>query len=895
MLREKTGRKDDKFRLWLFLVLTAVCLVSGVGAFFSSAPMKEKLFGPEGRQMLGETLLIFAGQLFFFCPPKWFLHKLPRGRERVVRAAGVFFWLGLGLWCHQILVPFLVAGCWLAGLLLFGDVIFRHSVLNKKMDSVYFRLLADFLMGSGCWICLVCVLSAFRIGGVGRMRGIAAVLVLAAALETGIEMRGRVINRGRAGKRAEEPKGAEGFNDAGKFLKEAGSFNGAERFLKKAGSFNGAERFLKKAGSFNGVERFLKKAGSFNRAEKFFLAVILTMVFVQLARINLMPDYDSLHYGLRSHYILDAGHGIYEDLGNIHLVYTYSKGWEVLTFPLSGTITYGFQLCFNLWMAVLVVVLCTGLVFRISRRRTTGLFCGMLISLIPGIMNMGITAKSDLLTLVCQLCILWAAVEIFKTSQAEEKSGWFGIALGACLFSFALKPTSLVFSSLLALGCLGTLVLGGGFLPETERTRDEGKPEGRKRAGKKQEEKQADGRLKSVFSLSVLLMPAVPCAGALAGMWIRTWRMTGVFTTSVFTSIWEKMGFSVKWPYAFSSIPNEGMQMGVWEGISFLLKRLFGVLFAPTGDDMFHVRLAWGSSIVFLGLAAWVFWGMGREKEKRCLKVSIIVLGLFNLLSLYLLWQVDGNYYMLFYVLAAMAGSFSLENAGFWGQEDNESRNRERKDSGYRNRNREQEDSGCRKQERSCGMAYLVPLVFAGFVLIQTGLILGTNWAGTKGFTPIKFLHGGVVNHQQERYAEKCASGNQQIWQILSQNPETRVIAAGEHPMVLQFPCNVQSYYDVTGSGGNVRLVKTLEDFKAFLRFAKTEYIYVEAGYLEEGSRVYDVVRYLIEEGSLVQLYFEEGNMLGKVNLDGKLPSDPKGEAEAFYRQIGMKVFSLLQ
>lgn len=64
----------------------------------------------------------------------------------------------------------------------------------------------------------------------------------------------------------------------------------------------------------------------------------------------------------------------------------------------------------------------------------------------------------------------------------------------------------------------------------------------------------------------------------------------------------------------------------------------------------------------------------------------------------------------------------------------------------------------------------------------------------------------------------------------------------------------------------------------------------MEAGYLEEGSRVYDVVRYLIEEGSLVQLYFEEGNMLGKVNLDGKLPSDPEGEAEAFYQQIGMKV-----
>ena len=63
----------------------------------------------------------------------------------------------------------------------------------------------------------------------------------------------------------------------------------------------------------------------------------------------------------------------------------------------------------------------------------------------------------------------------------------------------------------------------------------------------------------------------------------------------------------------------------------------------------------------------------------------------------------------------------------------------------------------------------------------------------------------------------------------------------------------------------------------------------VEAGYLEEGSRAYDVVRYLIEEGSLAQLYFSQGNMLGRVNLMGEIPIDPKQEAEHFYQQIGMK------
>ena len=36
----------------------------------------------------------------------------------------------------------------------------------------------------------------------------------------------------------------------------------------------------------------------------------------------------------------------YENLGMINLVYTYSKGLEVLVLPLSGTPTYGFVLAF---------------------------------------------------------------------------------------------------------------------------------------------------------------------------------------------------------------------------------------------------------------------------------------------------------------------------------------------------------------------------------------------------------------------------------------------------------------------------------------------------------------------------------------------------------------------
>ena len=63
-------------------------------------------------------------------------------------------------------------------------------------------------------------------------------------------------------------------------------------------------------------------------AQAALLAFIITMVLIQAGHINIELDYDSLHYGLRSAYVLDNGKGIYENLGMISLVYTYSKAWK---------------------------------------------------------------------------------------------------------------------------------------------------------------------------------------------------------------------------------------------------------------------------------------------------------------------------------------------------------------------------------------------------------------------------------------------------------------------------------------------------------------------------------------------------------------------------------------
>ena len=80
--------------------------------------------------------------------------------------------------------------------------------------------------------------------------------------------------------------------------------------------------------------------------------------------------------------------------------------------------------------------------------------------------------------------------------------------------------------------------------------------------------------------------------------------------------------------------------------------------------------------------------------------------------------------------------------------------------------------------------------------------------------------------------------------------------------------CSVQSYYDITGSGGDVYLVKKLAYFEEYLKWAGTEYIYVQAGYLADQPRATQIIEDMIAEGTLRDLTFEWGNMLAKVDLD---------------------------
>lgn len=201
------------------------------------------------------------------------------------------------------------------------------------------------------------------------------------------------------------------------------------------------------------------------------------------------------------------------------------------------------------------------------------------------------------------------------------------MAVSTYLLTLVYKPTALVFST--ALGGVALVCL---FLTRRLRVGD--------RRG-----------------FRLLLIPGA----AAAGLWYRTWLLTGVPVTSIFAGFFEKAGCRVKYPYTFNHVIGDPSALTAGEKCSRLWSRVWGILFAPVTEDMAHVIIAWGTGIVTVFLVIWVAvsWKAGRRGLRHplnlfdCILIPVLALG--SLASIYTLYQVDGNYFILFYAVLVIS------------------------------------------------------------------------------------------------------------------------------------------------------------------------------------------------------------------------------------------------
>ena len=270
-----------------------------------------------------------------------------------------------------------------------------------------------------------------------------------------------------------------------------------------------------------------------------------------------------------------------------------------------------------------------------------------------------------------------------------------------------------------------------------------------------------------------------------------------------------------------------------------------------------HVILAWGTSLMAVLIVMLVLYGIlskRGEGQSHIWNAALVIFFPFvivSLISLSMLYQIDGNYFMLLYSMLILGACRAMEyfkKIGFY----------------------------------PVASKCLAPLLVLN--LIVTAI---SSWAWTAGFSEIHFLNKGRVNHRAQEQARMEEKGNTLIWQEVSQNPENRVIAFGTHPYCLQFPCNVESYKDITSPWGNVELVNSPEAFETYMAYAKTDYVYAEAGYLGPGSWEWslDLLRELIHSGSLTDLFFENGNMLARVSDTAVPEEEAQSNLEMFERE----------
>ena len=586
---------------------------------------------------------------------------------------------------------------------------------------------------------------------------------------------------------------------------------------------------------------------------------ILPFLYIQISRSNIALDYDSLRYGLRSAYILfspqdtvQAGlfsmiKGFFSSHGLLNAVYSYPKGLEVLTAPLSFLPSYGFLLAFQIWIYLALGFALFLLARKINPKSGMGVF--LLFYFFSSIGNMAVTVKTDNITLLLQV------LSLYFYAKGERKN-----SLSMLILSYSFKPTAVVFSTLIFIGLFFDSLLKKtikGFFYEENRFKRGSKQE----VIEEESVEKGSGRF-CIFGTrkegsTALILLAILFTGLIT---FRTFLITGLPFSTTFTGIFKAMGFSVKWPFNLDAhMDYSGEKVGL-ELVASFIRRVFSFLFYPVGEDMAHVSIAWSGPlfplILFLAFRN-AFCGIisrgsnadpskerksssNEERNFSYLWTVFFLISFFSLLSFSMLWQIDGNYYILWECLALLLAASSLWSEGetfLW-----------------------KPNLLCSEKRISLWRSNLIKGIFSLVYLVSVLITLVTSWAGAVGFTPIDFMNKGYYDHFAVEMEKQAERGSLPLFLKMAENPNNHVLAVSETPDCYRIPCVLESITDVEGSGGSPGLYDDPLYFAWFLKWSETDYIYMEKSFLEEEreERAKGMLQKMAELGLLIEPKFAD-------------------------------------
>lgn len=641
---------------------------------------------------------------------------------------------------------------------------------------------------------------------------------------------------------------------------------------------------------FRDIKRFfffLEK--DFQEGALYPLVFALPFFILQMNRSNVALDYDSLRYGLRSAYVLFP-ESFFSAHGQINSVYSYPKGLELLTYPLNYLPGYGFLLSFSLWTYLALALVFGLLLFHFQKNRKKlyiGILCFFLLSSVG---NMSLTMKTDLFTLLLQLSALYFFLK--------------GKRLQSCFllfFSYSFKPTAVVFSTLLGIVFLFTMLLECfGKRSTKANTKENININANTGINSNTNHNTIQVKGEKWTSELPFVLFSVVYTGLIT---LRTFLITGLPFSTTFTGIFKAIGFHVNWPFNLDAHVDYSGELSLSESTFSFFRRFFSFLFYPVGEDMEHVAIAW-SGVLFpliLFFAIWQCFSLGRKClsgrnslaggnnlpgknlpgknsllgrnslpgreaflrresgeaslwDYLPLALSFLVIMAFSLLSFVMLWQIDGNYYILWESLALLL-CFSMGSAP--------------------------EISSQEESARGSKLSafLLKSFAFSPFYLAAFLTTITTSWAGAVGFTPIDLANKGYYDHALVELENQGEKGSLPAFSEMAKNPRHHVLAFAETPECYRIPCNVQSITDVEGSGGSPGLYDSPLYFAWFLKWSGTDYVYLEQSFLhdEREERAREMLLQMAEEGIFQSPMLVEKNEI--LPLDGvKAFSESNGE-----------------
>jgi len=664
---------------------------------------------------------------------------------------------------------------------------------------------------------------------------------------------------------------------------------------------------------------FLEK--DFQEGTLYPLVFALPFFILQMNRSNVALDYDSLRYGLRSAYVLFP-EGFFSAHGQINSVYSYPKGLELLTYPLNYLPGYGFLLSFSLWTYLALALVFGLLLFHFQKNRKKlylGILCFFLLSSVG---NMSLTMKTDLFTLLLQLSALYFFLK--------------GKRLQSCFllfFSYSFKPTAVVFSTLLGIVFLLTMLLE--FLGKSN-TKTNTKENININANTGINSNTNHNTIQAKGEKWTSELPFVLFSLVYTGLiTLRTFLITGLPFSTTFTGIFKAIGFHVNWPFNLDAHVDYSGELSFSESAFSFFRRLFSFLFYPVGEDMEHVAIAW-SGVLFpliLFFAIWQCFSLGRKclpgknslprrnslpgrnsllgrnsfsgreaflrrgsREASIwdylpLALSFLVIMVFSLLSFVMLWQIDGNYYILWESLALLlcfsGGNLQENNL----QEENAQKNLQEERPQEENAQKNLQGERLQEENAQKGLMKTSTAGSKGFILLLKSFFffpfylaaflstITTSWAGAVGFTPIDLANKGYYDHALVELENQGEKGSLPAFLEMTKNPRHHVLAFAETPECYRIPCNVQSITDVEGSGGSPGLYDSPLYFAWFLKWSDTDYVYLEQSFLhdEREERAREMLLQMAEEGIFQSPMLVEKNKI--LPLDGvKAFSESNGE-----------------